>query len=169
MENFQRITHKRAIKLWDSNPEVVEGFIKYLQRNMVPGTGMRAVRWHRLPLGIGKHLSTKDLKTSISVSHEVERLAAEIIQKESAVLTQDDLQQEDQDLQALVDEMLESGVDFSGVPEEDVEVSGEDVDVPLELLEDADLAEDSADDPEVLEVPEVSEISEAVENSTPAQ
>ena len=52
-ENFERKVHKRAIKVWDANPEVVQHWISYLRKHAMPGVGMRVTTWDRLPLGIG--------------------------------------------------------------------------------------------------------------------
>ncbi|KAI0321244.1 ribosomal protein S10 domain-containing protein [Amylostereum chailletii] len=53
-ENFERRIHKRAIKAYDADPEVVDRWIKYLERHSMAGVGMRIVRWHRVPVGVGK-------------------------------------------------------------------------------------------------------------------
>ncbi|KAA1471010.1 ribosomal protein S10 [Dentipellis sp. KUC8613] len=53
-ENFQRKVHKRAIKAFDADPEVVDRWVKYLERHALAGVGLRVVRWHRVPVGVGK-------------------------------------------------------------------------------------------------------------------
>lgn len=53
-ENFERRVHKRAIKAWDADPEVVDRWCRYLRRHALGGVGMRVTKWERLPLGIGK-------------------------------------------------------------------------------------------------------------------
>jgi len=40
-ENFERRTHKRVIKVWDSNPEVVERWLTFLRIHAMEGVGMR--------------------------------------------------------------------------------------------------------------------------------
>ena len=52
-ENFERKVHKRAIKAWDADPDVVERWILYLRKNAMPGVGMKVTTWERLPLGFG--------------------------------------------------------------------------------------------------------------------
>ena len=52
-ENFERKVHKRAIKTWDADPDVVERWILYLRKNAMPGVGMKVTTWERLPLGFG--------------------------------------------------------------------------------------------------------------------
>jgi small subunit ribosomal protein S10 len=61
-ENFERTVHKRAIKAWDADAEVVQRWIWYLRKNAMPGIGMKVTLWERLPLGIGA-LNLKELDT----------------------------------------------------------------------------------------------------------
>ena len=84
-ENFVRITHKRAIKLWDANPEVVDRFVAYLRENMLGGVGMRVVRWYRLPVGFGQQMALDQQTQNHNQATHVEKvkaLAQEIVQKE---------------------------------------------------------------------------------------
>lgn len=55
-ENFDRRTHRRAMKLWDAESETVTAFFEYLKKHVVGGVGMRFVRWERAPVGIGSSL-----------------------------------------------------------------------------------------------------------------
>jgi len=58
-ENFERRVHARAIKAFDADPEVVDRWVRYLEAHALHGVGMRVVRWHRLPVGIGRsHLQS---------------------------------------------------------------------------------------------------------------
>lgn len=41
MENFTRITHKRTIKIYDTDPDVLDLFLRYLKRNAVGGVGIK--------------------------------------------------------------------------------------------------------------------------------
>lgn len=51
--------HARAIKAFDADAEVVDRWVRYIEAHSVPGVGMRVVRWHRLPVGIGRsHLQS---------------------------------------------------------------------------------------------------------------
>lgn len=52
-ENFDRRVHKRAIKAWDADPEVVDRWLMYLRKHALGGVGMRVTRWERLPVGHG--------------------------------------------------------------------------------------------------------------------
>ncbi|KAJ3905395.1 hypothetical protein F5879DRAFT_744318 [Lentinula edodes] len=53
-ENFERKTHKRMIKAWDADPEVIDRWVKYLEKHAMGGVGIRVTKWERLPIGIGK-------------------------------------------------------------------------------------------------------------------
>ncbi|KAI6127080.1 ribosomal protein S10 domain-containing protein, partial [Pisolithus sp. B1] len=55
-ENFERRVHKRAIKAWDADPEIVNMWVKYLRKHMMPGVGMRVTKWERAPVGIGQQV-----------------------------------------------------------------------------------------------------------------
>jgi small subunit ribosomal protein S10 len=61
--------HKRAIKAWDADPEVVQHWISYLRKNAMPGIGMKITFWDRVPLGIGA--SNLDLYTMENLMVEV--------------------------------------------------------------------------------------------------
>ncbi|TFK24453.1 ribosomal protein S10 [Coprinopsis marcescibilis] len=85
-ENFERKTHKRAIKAWDTHPLVVERWCQYLRKHALAGVGMKVTRWNRLPLGYGatnasvvNELTHK--ATKVPTEH-VKKLADKIIQKE---------------------------------------------------------------------------------------
>ncbi|KZV63059.1 hypothetical protein PENSPDRAFT_758282 [Peniophora sp. CONT] len=54
-ENFERRVHKRAITAYDADPEVVDRMMLYLKKHSMAGVGMRVARWHRVPVGIGRH------------------------------------------------------------------------------------------------------------------
>ncbi|QRV95591.1 ribosomal protein S10p/S20e [Ceratobasidium sp. AG-Ba] len=53
-ENFEKTTHKRAVKVWNADKDVVDVWLRYLEEHMMPGIGMRVVRWERESLGFGE-------------------------------------------------------------------------------------------------------------------
>ncbi|KAG8761754.1 mitochondrial 37S ribosomal protein rsm10 [Ceratobasidium sp. 423] len=53
-ENFEKKTHKRAVKVWDTESEVLNVWLRYLEEHMMPGVGMRVVRWERCEVGVGE-------------------------------------------------------------------------------------------------------------------
>ncbi|SCV01655.1 LANO_0F12860g1_1 [Lachancea nothofagi CBS 11611] len=40
-ENFERHTHKRLIRVWDTNPEVLELWLSYISKHSIPGVGIK--------------------------------------------------------------------------------------------------------------------------------
>ncbi|SCW01670.1 LAFE_0E04720g1_1 [Lachancea fermentati] len=46
-ENFERHTHKRLIRVWDTNPEVVELWLSYITKHSIPGVGMKCNLYQR--------------------------------------------------------------------------------------------------------------------------
>ncbi|KAG1756207.1 ribosomal protein S10 domain-containing protein [Suillus paluster] len=55
-ENFERKVHKRAIKAWDADPEVVDRWVRYITRHAMPGVGLRVTQWKRAPPNIGQRM-----------------------------------------------------------------------------------------------------------------
>jgi small subunit ribosomal protein S10 len=53
-ENFERKVHKRAIKAWDADAEVVQRWVAYLRTHVLAGVGMKVTTWDRIPLGLGE-------------------------------------------------------------------------------------------------------------------
>ncbi|KIM29919.1 hypothetical protein M408DRAFT_38093, partial [Serendipita vermifera MAFF 305830] len=45
MENWDRKTYKRSVKVWDCDPAVLSGWLAYLERNNIEGVGIRITRW----------------------------------------------------------------------------------------------------------------------------
>ncbi|EIW77833.1 ribosomal protein S10 [Coniophora puteana RWD-64-598 SS2] len=80
-ENFERRVHKRAIKMWDADPEVVDRWVRYIQHHAMPGVGMRITRWERMPVGVGK-LMDAAASAQIRPSAKVQALADQIVQQE---------------------------------------------------------------------------------------
>jgi small subunit ribosomal protein S10 len=90
-ENFDRRVHKRAIKAWDADPEVVDRWLMYLRKHALGGVGMRVTRWERLPVGYGAtrlaHIKQQMAGPAPqTVEEAVKALGEEIIVKELAAL-----------------------------------------------------------------------------------
>ena len=84
-ENFERKVHKRAIKAWDADPEVVQRWVAYLRRNAMPGVGMKITMWDRIPLGIGA-LDLNELDTTenlmLEATSSIHALGEQIVAEE---------------------------------------------------------------------------------------
>jgi small subunit ribosomal protein S10 len=87
-ENFERKVHKRAIKAWDADPEVIERWVRYLQRHILAGVGMRVTRWERASLGIGRlrleGVQSQMQKLALTDAEKVKDLGQDIIRQELA-------------------------------------------------------------------------------------
>ncbi|KAG8807421.1 mitochondrial 37S ribosomal protein rsm10 [Serendipita sp. 399] len=65
-ENWERKTHKRAIKVWDCNPELLTGWLAWLERNGIAGVGMRVTRWEYVGLDMLENGSTAHLHQEVN-------------------------------------------------------------------------------------------------------
>ena len=93
-ENFERRVHKRAIKAWDADLEVVDMWVKYLRKHAMLGVGMRVTKWERAPVGIGQQLlqRTMDRLRPDTDADKVRALAEQIVQQELKTDTDTDTQ-----------------------------------------------------------------------------
>ena len=87
-ENFERRTHRRVVKAWDAHPDVVDMLVQYLEKHIAPGVGMRAVKWQRAPVGVGKKtmesvLGHMRLDEQVR-AEKVKALGEQIVQQELA-------------------------------------------------------------------------------------
>jgi small subunit ribosomal protein S10 len=91
-ENFERRVHARAIKAFDTDVEVVDRWVRYLEAHALPGVGMRVVRWHRLPIGVGRsHLRSvvgRMRLGRVSNKQKVKELGDKIVKVESQAAKQ---------------------------------------------------------------------------------
>ena len=85
-ENFERKVHKRVIKAWDADPEVVDRWVKYLESHTMGGVGMRVIKWERTQVGVGKHrlehVKGQMRLGSATSSDKVKALGEKIVQQE---------------------------------------------------------------------------------------
>jgi len=88
-ENFERKVHKRAIKAWDADPEVVDRWVRYINAHAMPGVGLRVTQWKRAPLDIGQQMVDAAVgRTRLaqgSGADKVKALAEKIVQQELLV------------------------------------------------------------------------------------
>ncbi len=86
--------HARAIKAFDADAEVVDRWVRYLEAHALPGVGMRVVRWHRLPVGIGRsHLQSVVGRMRLgrpTNKQTVKELSHKIVEVESQAAKQSD-------------------------------------------------------------------------------
>ncbi|KAL0245541.1 37S ribosomal protein S10, mitochondrial [Cryptococcus tetragattii IND107] len=67
-ENFERRTHKRAIKVYDADREAVDLWLRYLRQNGLPGVGMKAYIHEWVDFGFGR----KEAEGKNEIEMEVE-------------------------------------------------------------------------------------------------
>lgn len=60
-ENFERRTHKRVIRVYDTNPEVIEVWLATLSKHAMPGVGMKANVYTHETIDIAQQLETQQL------------------------------------------------------------------------------------------------------------
>ena len=85
-ENFERKTHKRLLKAWDTHPEVVNMLVQYLEKHLAPGVGMRTVKWERAPVGVGVTALQAGMpaRRADTQVEKVKALGEKIVQQEMA-------------------------------------------------------------------------------------
>ena len=85
-ENFERRTHKRAIKVFDTNKEVLDLWLRYLKRNSIGGVGMKATVWESLEFGYsskeGEMISEKLSQSGDDIEKAAQKLVKELTEGE---------------------------------------------------------------------------------------
>lgn len=88
-ENFERTVHKRAIKAWDADAEVVQRWIAYLRTHALAGVGMKVTTWNRIPIGLGNvkilHDDEGQINPRLQAPKEIKQLGEKIAKEERAV------------------------------------------------------------------------------------
>ncbi|KAF8874516.1 ribosomal protein S10 domain-containing protein [Gymnopilus junonius] len=87
-ENFERKVHKRVIKAWDADSEVVAHWVAYLRAHVLAGVGMRVITWDRVPLGIGSYPNLAAIDNGLknpsrNVPKQIANLGKQIIKDEA--------------------------------------------------------------------------------------
>ena len=86
-ENFERRTHKRAIKVFDTNKEVLDLWLRYLKRNSIGGVGMKATVWESSEFGYsskeGEMISEKLSGSGDDIEKAAQKLVKELTEGEA--------------------------------------------------------------------------------------
>jgi small subunit ribosomal protein S10 len=86
-ENFERRTHKRAIKVFDTNKEVLDLWLRYLKRNSIGGVGMKATVWENVEFGYsskeGEMISEKLSGSGDDIEKAAQKLVKELTEGEA--------------------------------------------------------------------------------------
>lgn len=72
-ENFERRTHKRAIKVYDADREAIDLWLRYLRQNGLPGVGIKAYIHEWVDFGFGRKEADGE-KNVIEIEVEEERI-----------------------------------------------------------------------------------------------
>lgn len=74
-ENYVRRTHRRAIKVWDAEKEVLDLAEELLKREMIPGVGMKVQRYDYKEVGWGRKMGRLGVQDRLKRSlEEVKKL-----------------------------------------------------------------------------------------------
>lgn len=87
-ENFERHTHKRLIRVWDSNPEVVQMLVDYITKNSIAGVGLKCTTYQRTTVdaksgkisdAIEEINSTHNINSSLKENEEIGAKVVELL------------------------------------------------------------------------------------------
>lgn len=81
-ENFEKRTHRRVIKVFDTEKEVLDLWLRYLKRNSIGGVGMKAQIWERVEFGYSSQEGEMITQQAESRSEEDIEKAAQALMKE---------------------------------------------------------------------------------------
>ncbi|GAA5940395.1 mitochondrial 37S ribosomal protein uS10m RSM10 [Sporobolomyces koalae] len=73
-QNFWRKEHKRAIKVWDGNEEIVQAWLAYLRKEALGGVGMKAQVFTYRPVGWGQALGQGQVEGDAGLTAQEEEL-----------------------------------------------------------------------------------------------
>ncbi|GAA5985940.1 hypothetical protein JCM11641_004836 [Rhodosporidiobolus odoratus] len=127
-QNFWKKEHKRAIKVFDGNEEVVEAWLAYLRKEALPGVGMKAQVFSYREVGWGKDLVGQAeaeeqalAAAGVEEGGEVERLAKELEEELKAGI------EEAEELGKDIEPAVEAAKELKqvGATEKEVPVKGE--------------------------------------------
>lgn len=77
-ENFARLTHRRVIKVYDTSPEVLDLWLRYIRKHSLPGIGAKAYINEAVEFGFASD-EVHQIEEAFSQSSNVERLANQYI------------------------------------------------------------------------------------------
>jgi ribosomal protein S10 len=78
MENWDRKTYKRGVKVWDCDPAVLSGWLAYLERNSIEGVGIRITRWEWAGMDLLEDTSGVNREMRETVSPELQNVGVDI-------------------------------------------------------------------------------------------
>lgn len=79
-ENFERHTHKRLIRVWDTNPEVVQIWLSYISKYAITGVGMKCNVYQKSPIALELDSQTTLPKASASATTMDEAVGEKVLE-----------------------------------------------------------------------------------------
>ncbi|CEP62816.1 mitochondrial 37S ribosomal protein uS10m LALA0_S06e04500g [Lachancea lanzarotensis] len=76
-ENFERHTHKRLIRVWDTNPEVVELWLSYIAKHSIAGVGIKCNLYQKEGVKLQEALAQSSLLTEEHKSQSLDEVVGE--------------------------------------------------------------------------------------------
>ncbi|CAI4057955.1 hypothetical protein SKDZ_04G2680 [Saccharomyces kudriavzevii ZP591] len=84
-ENFERHTHKRLIRAWDANPEVLQLLVSYITKHSIAGVGMKCNFFERSEISRNFDSDTNGIQGSLSNVNQFYSLGNDDKVQDSAV------------------------------------------------------------------------------------
>ncbi|CAI4055121.1 hypothetical protein N7582_000250 [Saccharomyces uvarum] len=84
-ENFERHTHKRLIRAWDTNPEVLQLLISYITKHSIAGVGMKCNFFEKSEISLNFDSDTNETQKLLSNVNELYSLGKDDKSQDSAV------------------------------------------------------------------------------------
>lgn len=73
-ENFERRTHKRLIRVWDTNPEVVDLLMSYITKHSITGVGLKVNFYQKQGLDLNFEQEFQKLENTIGTEQAYQDL-----------------------------------------------------------------------------------------------
>lgn len=116
-ENFQRITHRRLITLFDANPEVIEVFLATLKKYSIAGVGVKANLYSQEDINVIDRMEKSGASVGSDANNYVDLNAAspEVAQAVLDILKDPAFGAAESDIKAVAQDLKASAVGESSV------------------------------------------------------
>lgn len=116
-ENFQRITHRRLITLFDANPEVIEVFLATVKKYSIAGVGVKANLYSQEDINVISRMENSDASIGDDSKNYVDLNAAspEVAQAVLEILKDPAFGAAESDVKAVEQELKAAAVSESPV------------------------------------------------------
>lgn len=136
-ENFKRPTHRRAIKVFDADRDVLDLWLRYINNNSVPGVGIKAYVHEYVEFGaITEEFKGFERLLEGGAESEVEKAAAEAIKMLSGPEFEPEVKKVEKEVEKTAGESAEVSAEAESAGEK-VEESAEKVEESAKVKADA--------------------------------